>query len=278
MFYPIWLYLEIFISGTHKGGVMKVFGAAFASLILALLMVNSSYSEESSFLPNIEPSNIYSPLDQLGLPFNVAFIGVPPSYMRRANLKAPGDYFRSPEGINSNTLSQDEINIITNILKPLIKNIFYDQFVLDSLKGYQYHLYSDSIMREDFFIRYSQGDTIYVISGWVGKFLSFYRAVPGIIKYDHDALQKEIFKIAVESIYIPQEIFNKAPMGDPLIFSKTGEKPYFIEYVDKEKMIRVRCYQISEEIPKPGQESSPFNSTPRTLIEITKFLDKDVMP
>ncbi len=242
------------------------------------LLFQLSFCQETSFLLNQEPSNVYSPVDQLGLHFNIPLIDVPPTDIRRGNIKAPGDYFRLPKGITGNAVSETTIIEIESETNALIKRDYYNEYILDNLKEYKYRLYNDSLNRIDFFVRYSQGDTIYVISGWLGKFLSFYRAIPGIIKYDHNALQNEINKIAVLPFIIPQEILNKAPKGNPILFGNSGEKPYFIEYVDEQYMARIRCYQISEELPKPGQESSPFNSTPFTLIEITKFLDKDVMP
>jgi hypothetical protein len=116
-------------------------------------------------------------------------------------------------------------------------------------------------------VRYSQGDTIYVISGWIGKFLSFYRAVPGITKYDLRDLQENVSRLAAFDIQIPEEAYDKS----------SHDSCYFIEYVSREKMARIRCYHVSEEVGV-DTTANRLITNPRTLIEITKFIDKEVMP
>jgi hypothetical protein len=157
-------------------------------------------------------------------------------------------------------------NEIVTILNATIKSDYYDNIILDSLDGFKYRLYGDSTDREECFIRYTQADTTYVISGWLREFISFYRAVPGIINYDLKELQREVLKISSVDIEIPKKDFEASPK----------DNPYFVEYVDMDKMTRIRCYHISE-VKILNEEKKTIN-TPFTLIEITRFLDKEVMP
>jgi hypothetical protein len=242
-------------------------------------------SGESAFLLRQEPTNIYSPLDQLGIHTNKAVLGNPPYFIRQDDLKSPGDYYRYPMGADALILSKTQKEQIDTNLVATIKDNYFSSDILDSLKGFKYSFTPGSPNREEYHICYIQGDTVYVISGWLGKFLSFYRAIPDTVKYEFykymshyrslqnskkfsfTGFQSEISKLALPDIKIPKELFNNSLKDSTLFF----------EYVDKEKMIRVRCYRIGEEAV--AKSDLPYLTiTAYTLIEITKFLDKEVMP
>jgi hypothetical protein len=180
-----------------------------------------------------------------------------------------GDYYRSPWwGADSITLASNEKTNIDMLLIENISSAFYDSFILNNMRGYQYQLKEyENFIRREFYIRYSQGDTIYVISGWLDKFLSFYRAVPERIEYDLSELQAHVSRLAAFDVDIPLTAFKSAPR----------ESPYFVEYINKERMFRIRRYHIAEEIGMNEENRRPI-MVPRTLIEITKFLDPEMVP
>jgi hypothetical protein len=208
-----------------------------------------------------------TPLEQLGIRINMQLADRVAFDLRQPIMNIPGDYFRYPYGADTMTISPEASEEITSTLHNSIKKAFYDSSILGALKGLRYRLYGQDSTREEYHIRYAQGDTIYVISGWLGKFLSFYRSVPGFIKFDLKELQDNVSRVAASDIKIPKEAYEKS----------SRDNPYFIEYVNHEAMYRIRCYHIGE-MGSMGGNTDPFFSKPYTLIEITKFLDKEVMP
>jgi hypothetical protein len=78
-------------------------------------------------------------------------------------------------------------------------------------------------------------------------------------------LNKKISEVAAINTEIPKDVFEQC----------SRDNPYLIEYVGKDRMQRVRCYHISEQ--RKGQDN-PLVTDPYTLIEITRFLDKEMVP
>ena len=196
-------------------------------------------------------------------------------WIRTRFSERPGDYFRYPRGADSATLSQSEKNEVKSILQNTIDSSLYNPSVLKNLNGYKYSMDHGNVNRREYHVRYSCADTTYVISGWLGKFLSFYRVITGDIRLSIDDFQQEI-----------KSIYHSYAKGKTKIFTnKRDELNYFIQYADRENMLRVRNYQIFEwqypdleDIP-PGQRYYDFlGKKYYNLIEVTRFIDEEVMP
>lgn len=222
---------------------------------------------DSGFKLTGEPQDIMSPLKEMGIGLFTPRANVVPFDIRQAILKAPGDYFVSPHGAAEVSIPETTKEEIRASLLSTINSRYFDDYLLDSLRGYTFQLGGEDQPRGEYYIRYSRNDTIFVISGWLGKFISFYRAVPGHKKYSFDDLQKAIAQLIAIGIEIPHEAYEKS----------SRDNPYFIEYIDREKIVRVRCYHISE-IVRFDEQANNFITDPYTLIEITRFIDKETMP
>lgn len=187
-------------------------------------------------------------------------------FIRQESPKLPGDYFRPPMGADSVSISDIEISKKDSILQTFINSANFSKLILDSLNGYEYAVAQGTVHRREYHVSYACGDTIYVISGWFGKFLSFYRAIPGDFRYDASDLRQEVAKL----------MLSYPKIGDNSFRRIDDERNYFLEYVDRENMIRVRNYLIT------GLDIFGIVATKGTLtynlIEITKFIDPEVMP
>ena len=187
-------------------------------------------------------------------------------WVRFQTTDSPGDYFMEPAGADSMTLKQDETSEIGKLINETIEPALYDNYILENLLGYEYDISDGKVHRREYHIYYARGDTIYVISGWLGKFLSFYRAIPGDFRHSVEDFQEEVKKLSPAYAIADKGFFKKIE----------EERNYFLEYVDKENMTRVRNYQIFGNFTFPGQvggEEKRYN-----LIEITRFIDKEVIP
>jgi len=181
--------------------------------------------------------------------------------------KTPGDYFRYPRGADTTTLSESEFAEVNNMLMQNIKNSYYDSTILANIKGYKYEQDHGKVKRREYYISYSRADTIYAISGWLGKFFSFYQVIPGYFGLTIDEFQNKALKLS--SNYIQADKNNFISEKDKVI--------YFTEYIDRDSMMRIRNYQMA----KVGvSEDRAHHEGKRyyNVIEITKFLDKEVMP
>ncbi len=191
-------------------------------------------------------------------------------WVRQRFPKTPGDYFTWPIGGDSASLQKSEYSEIQETLGSSVDSAYYDDFILNNLNGYEYTIgegrRKESVYRREYHIYYALGDTIYVISGWLGKFLSFYRAIPGEFRYDADELNAQV-----------KELSSAYRMTDKSSFKRIDDKGnYLLEYVDRENMMRVRNYLIYGTFILAGSETG--ESRKYNLIEITKFIDKEVMP
>lgn len=187
-------------------------------------------------------------------------------WIRQRFPKTPGDYFREPDGADTTTIIDREFSEVRELLTENVYNSFYDDFILENLDGYEYTMGKGSVHRREYHIYYARGDTIYVISGWLGKFLSFYRAVPGNFRYDIDELQNQVELISPSYRKTKGKSFKQID----------EERNYLLEYVDKENMMRVRNYLVDATFifddTRQG-ETLKYN-----LIEVTRFIDEDVIP
>jgi len=181
--------------------------------------------------------------------------------------KFPGDYFYSPMNADTVALDSSIRAEIRSILASFVDSSYFSNDMISFLKGYTYRLCEECTRRNEYHIRYSCGDTLYVISGWIGKFISFYRAVPGDSKLSMGQLQNEIARLS-----------PSYQIADSAAFVvKDTRSGYFCERVDRQNMMRVRNYTITE-IPGPKSKHDLNQAWTYNLIEITKFIDKEMLP
>jgi hypothetical protein len=191
-------------------------------------------------------------------------------WVRQRFPKTPGDYFRWPEGADTTSLNEPEYAEIRKTIRETVDSAYYNDFMLTNMNGYEYTIGEGSsegpVHRREYHIYYARGDTIYVISGWLGKFLSFYRAVPGEFRYEVDELKKQVNKLSASY-----------RIADKNSLKRVDDKGnYLLEYVDRENMMRVRNHLIYGTFIFPGTEKGV--SKLYNLIEITKFIDPEVIP
>ena len=192
--------------------------------------------------------------------------------IRQGSIKYPGDYFYPPDAYIPKEFmakdlyaepTQSEINTVKEFLSIRLSSKFSDSLILSSLKCYNF-AFRNGLHREPYTM-FSKGDTVYVISGWLGKFLSFYRAVPGGFRMTVPELMKQLGDITPLSRNIKEGAFMQ----------QLDSLNYLLEYVDKDKMLRVRNYLMKTILP-PEPTDSPERLY--NLIEITRFYDKEAIP
>jgi len=237
----------------------------FLGLVTAIFMlyVNAIFAEfkiRAENYPTLAHSNLLSLgpiLSYSNVPFN----------LRSPNDKNPGDYFYSPMTVDAIILENSIRAEIHGLLSSFIDTAFFSDYIISRLSGFSYQLCDQCGHRKEFHIRYSRGDTLYVISGWIGKFISFYRAVPGDFKLSIRQLQNEIAKLSPSYQIADSNAF----------IVKNTRSGYFCKRVDKQNMVRVRNYTITE-VSDPRNKQDMNQSWTYNLIEITKFLDKEMIP
>jgi hypothetical protein len=207
-------------------------------------------------------------VDFLGYKLLYPVVESVPDFIRGPELVAPGDYFRYPAGADEMQLTDTDKKEITDALNVVVNPRYYDLYILDNLTGYEYQLLGGKVSRREYYVKYGGGDTIYVISGLLGEFLSFYRAIPREFRLSIDQLKAEAKEL---SPIVELEDNDK-------FVEKENNYIYFVEYVDKDRMLRVRNYQIVK-YTKDEAEAKEFpKGRYYNLIEITKFLDEEAMP
>jgi hypothetical protein len=195
-------------------------------------------------------------------------------FIRDPDIRYPGDYFWPPDGLLQNKdaestlkaqLTVNEIDTVRKFLKYNFPTEFSGSATLLSLKGYAYNFPGPGGPRREAYTMFTEGDTVYVVSGWLGKFLSFYRVVPGDSRLTVPQLMKQLEILTPLAKEIKEGSFKH--VSDSL--------NYLLEYVDKDKMFRVRNYLMKTVLPPdpPVGKEKFYN-----LIEITKFYDKGAVP
>jgi hypothetical protein len=235
-------------------------------LSVAALAETESAGFKSAFILNQQPDNVYSPDEKLQINKIPQISTIIPIWIRQLPYnKIAGNYYLSPLNIRKSIIRPDELKSIWDFLYNNINTQYFDSAIITQIGVFEYKMANDPIPRRDIFLRYSNADTIFVLSGWFDKFISFYRTVPGFHKYKLQELNSVINSLSSLNIKIPKKVFNDC----------SKDSTYFIEYVDRDRMLRVRCYHIAEQ--RNGQDNSSIMD-PYTLIEITRFLDKEMVP
>jgi hypothetical protein len=214
----------------------------------------------------IEMRNVHTGF--LGLGVTYPLVEPVPNPLRAPKLNAPGDYFRHPAGADEMRLTDTDKREIERALNTIVSPRYYDLYILDNLTGYEYQLLEGKVSRREYYVKYGGGDTVYVISGLLGEFLSFYRAIPGEFRLSIDQLKAAAKELSPAAEFDDNDRFVEME----------NDQIYFVEYVDKDKMLRVRNYQVV----KYAQDEAEAKEFPKgryyNLIEITRFLDKEAMP
>ena len=206
--------------------------------------------------------------------FHFDFIGfvlnkpIPLFPLRWPDLKGPGDYFRHPAGADELKLTNTDIKEVEGSLDATVSPRYYDSYILDNLTGYEYELLEGKVSRREYYVKYSRGDTIFVISGLLGKFLSFYRAIPGEFRLSIDQLKEDAAQLSTSL---------KLDDNDSFV-EKENDYIYFIEHIDRKGKLRVRNYQVVESWQEADKDRDDSIGKYYNLIEITKFLDEEAMP
>jgi hypothetical protein len=236
------------------------------SIAITLALYLQAVASSNVFTIESDPRAMQTPLQELRIS-RIPSLAIETLIDRRQPMSygSPGDYYRSPGVLDTVALSIDEIEQIKNLLSQNIRTDYYDSLVIANITGYQYQYKRQNEERREYYVRYARNDTVFVISGWLGKLFSFYISLPGRPTFDEGQLQAKVSALAYEELNLGQ-IPVKRILTDP----------YFIEYIDKANMVRVRSYHVRE-FPKIATEVMP-SSVDRSLIEITKFLDKEAMP
>jgi hypothetical protein len=214
----------------------------------------------------IQINNIH--IGFLGMGITYPEGGPVPIWLRSPNPNAPGDYFRHPAGADEMQLTETDIKEVESALNVAVSPRYYDSYIIDNLTGYEYELLEGKVSRREYYVKYGGGDTVYVISGLLGEFLSFYRAIPGEFRLSIDQLKAAAKELSPAAEFDDNDRFVEME----------NDQIYFVEYVDKDKMLRVRNYQVV----KYAQDEAEAKEFPKgryyNLIEITKFLDEEAMP
>ena len=244
---------------------------AASVVIMTIAIANSQEKTEQFRLLNDENSLIQ--MNNVHIGFLGMGLTYPqgehvPFWLRSPKPMAPGDYFRHPAGANEMKLTEKDIKEVEGLLTAAVSPHYYDSYVLDNLTGYEYQLLEGKVSRREYYVKYGTGDTVYVISGLLGDFLSFYRAVPGDFRLSINQLKTEAEKLS------PVVQFG----DDKKFIQKQNEYIYFTEYLDRDQMIRVRNYQVIKYAKDEAEAKEYPKGKYYNLIEITKFLDKEAMP
>jgi len=249
----------------------KINAIIFAMLLI--LNTNNFYGQDSPFLVIECDEQTFT--KTMGLHTNL--LGLETLYpapervfwaLRMSRITTPGDYFFYPRGADTTVLSSEEILEFKSTLDGLISDKYYDSYVLDNVGGFKYELRGGIVSRREYFVKYARADTVYVISGLLGKFLSFYRTIPGKEVISIDQLKRESKKLS------PSIEFKK----DLDFVKKDDDRIYFVEYLDREQKLRVRNYQVVEYWQETDKERDDSIGKYYNLIEITRFLDEEAMP
>jgi hypothetical protein len=253
-------------------------------LIGSIIQISSVFAQDIKI---IEYSKATRPVREMNTPIQRDYLKLdylPLStqlnpFLRDLNVNYPGDYFWPPDGLiqkkdgksSLNTeLTKSEVEEVLNFLKDNFPTKFPTSKAIESLRGYAYSLrtspsrYSGEPRREAYTML-SDADTIYVVSGWLGKFLSFYRVVPGDFRLSILELMNQLDKLTPLAGEIDEKGFKH----------ESDSLNYLWEYVDRDKMFRIRNYLMKATLP-PNPPDSPEKYY--NLVEITKFYDKGVIP
>jgi hypothetical protein len=194
--------------------------------------------------------------------------------LRSANDIYPGDYFwppfTVPRGSSIDQPSAKEKQQIAQFLKEYFPEQFQNPALIDSAWAYNYGCY-ENVDRREFYVMLSQGDTIFVISGWMGKFISFFRVVPHDRKATPSGFIKQVKDLA--------PALGKLGLSDSLakVYNYAGvvDSNYFMETYDKDSRLWLRHYPFKAVLPPDNPEKGKERLY--NLIEISKIYDQDML-
>ena len=184
----------------------------------------------------------------------------------------PGDYFRPANaGIGNNLQdihSEFSISEREEVKRFLNSNVFFDTSEIEMLLNLTCFAYDiRGNHRREAYGMFVDSDTVYVISGWLGKFMSYYRVVPGDFRLTTSEFIEELDKITP----LAKNLEGK----EKTFHNEADSTNYLHEYIDRDGMFRVRNYLMKTVLP-PSPPVGPEQYY--NLIEITKFYDKEAIP
>jgi hypothetical protein len=200
--------------------------------------------------------------------FGLLDIQSPYSLTRGYRKDAPGDYFL--EFYLSNKV------IDSSFAETLIQKYSKHIYVLPHKQVmFKCNVPLDTIgssKRKEYFIRYTDGKYVYVISGWWPRFIQFYRASLGKFRFRQEQFKSQLLKLLRDG-----DTFSKAKMD---MYSK--DDFYLYKGVNGNVVVcnynvKASYYEGRSEAPDLGQPPPMFSDW-YNIIEITIYLDKEFMP
>ncbi len=198
--------------------------------------------------------------------------------VRSSNGIYPGDYFwpafagyPSSLGLPQFKLEQldaEEKQSLVRFLKEYFPEKFHISALIDSIRTYTYGCYSGD--RHEFYLMLSEGDTIYVISGWFGKFMSLFQAVPSNKILTPADFIKQIKEIA--------PALRKSKLSDSLVsvdnyvYGERGDTTFFMQAYDPVNRMWFRNYPTK--LVLPPADPAKGKEKPYNIIEISQIYDE----
>jgi hypothetical protein len=201
-----------------------------------------------------------------------------PSFELRApNESGPGDYFWSPDAFSLQEqkghyfiygLTNDGRRTVAQFLEEYFPAKFSDSLIVNAIRGYCYNFTNGG--RLENYLMLADGDTVYVLSGWLGKFKSLFRAVPNRKKLTKEEFISQVrqFSSILDDVEIADSLFA---MEDDSRYDRQDFDFYFMEYFYRRHGIWLRNYPARLRLPP----SSPQRGLGRVynIIEITRIED-----
>jgi hypothetical protein len=244
-------------------------------LIALIILAATSFAQQHYEVSNWDHSvaMLYDQFQRKHLSFNYGAAQYKwGGWQRNAEHKTPGDYFCPPESqprlIDESTrknISQSYFNILVN--PP------------DTTFIRELHWYSDTLtykwlniteIRSEFFLRFTDGKCVYVISGWWPNFIKIYKAFPGNSRISLDSLIMETNALLKSPLNIAKTKFSDISDG----------KYFLVESKSNDFMVRyynIKAY-ISDLYLAYSKKRPPMFSPWYSIIEITYYLNKDFIP
>ena len=239
-------------------------------IVIHILFSLANANEESRFTEEPQPPNLYMDQDYTTVTrYFIDEYGPKGIGHRGSNPRAPGDYYLMPSDAYPISLDSLDKSEIASILYSTIDSSLFDKEILRYIQGYYYELANGDVKRREYYLRYASGDTIFVISGWIGKFLSFYRVIPNpdSIKYTIDEFQDEAKVIAPLYVKADTSSFIHWDNGDI----------YYLENINRNNFLRIRNYFMYQGICY-DDSAHRFSRKIYNLVEVTRFIDENIIP
>ena len=251
-----------------------------AFLLIALCLYSTTLSESNKMIV-IKWSPLEIRFDYHGLPSKFMNLPLmkestaPFGLCRGTNIETLGDYFFPPSAKYAaveKTTIEGLVRAYNNSFKsPIPESLFYAVDWYDLNGSYLSDHKLPDTSRYEFFIRCTDGNAIYVLSGWLPNFIKLYKAIPRDYKLSLIGLKNEIDSLII------------SPAANSFAFDSIFEGNHYL-YKGRSSNIIIKNYNISAHRPDRLVKGHPIESTPAmysdwyNIIEITVYLNKEFMP